>query len=417
MESGVTIKIKLKLPNVETAASFEKNMEQFRLACNFISEYIFNYSLGELNKNKIQKAIYRDVRNNFGLKSQMAISAIRCTVDRYKTVRTQLKKHPMRYKSDDTDSQTGKRVWKCISRDLYWLWYPINFKRPQVDLQRGKDWSYLKSGQLSINTLDKRVKVDFDCHGFDQYLDGTWKLGVGKLLKSQGKWYLHISCTKEIDEFNDQNIEHVVGIDRGLHQIIAAYDEQGRSLFANGKQIAKKRNHYYQLRRHLQMKNTRNSKRRIRKIGNRENRWMDDVNHCLSKTLINHYGKNTLFVLEDLSGVSFDEDNQNSKDFNRDLHSWTFYDLETKLTYKAQLNHSKVIEIDAHYTSQRCPKCGRIRKESRDRNLHMYICDKCGYKSNDDRIAAMNIYNLGTFYVSGVEHPTYQNKLEKIKNN
>lgn len=54
MESGVTIKIKLKLPNVETAASFEKTMEQFRLACNFISEYIFNHSLGELNKNKIQ---------------------------------------------------------------------------------------------------------------------------------------------------------------------------------------------------------------------------------------------------------------------------------------------------------------------------------------------------------------------------
>lgn len=61
MESGVTIKIKLKLPNVETAASFEKTMEQFRLACNFISEYIFNHSLGELNKNKIQKVIYRDV--------------------------------------------------------------------------------------------------------------------------------------------------------------------------------------------------------------------------------------------------------------------------------------------------------------------------------------------------------------------
>ena len=34
---------------------------------------------------------------------------------------------------------------------------------------------------------------------------------------------------------------------------------------------------------------------------------MSDVNHRISKTLVEKYGKDTLFVLEDLTGVSFEE--------------------------------------------------------------------------------------------------------------
>ncbi len=33
---------------------------------------------------------------------------------------------------------------------------------------------------------------------------------------------------------------------------------------------------------------------------------MSDVNHQVSKTLVQTYGKQTLFVLEDLTGVTFD---------------------------------------------------------------------------------------------------------------
>ena len=36
---------------------------------------------------------------------------------------------------------------------------------------------------------------------------------------------------------------------------------------------------------------------------------MSDVNHQISKTLVQKYGKDTLFVLEDLTGVSFEESN------------------------------------------------------------------------------------------------------------
>ena len=130
----------------------------------------------------------------------------------------------------------------------------------------------------------------------------------------------------------------------------------------------------------------------------------------ISKTLVSRYGEGTLFVLEDLTGVTFDEENLSSRnaDGRRNLRSWAFYQLEQFLAYKAEQNGSMVLKVDADYTSQRCPKCGKIRRENRDHKHHAYVCDCCGYRSNDDRIGAMNIQTLGTLYISGDEHPTFR---------
>jgi IS605 OrfB family transposase len=136
---------------------------------------------------------------------------------------------------------------------------------------------------------------------------------------------------------------------------------------------------------------------------------MSDVNHQISKTLVNRYGSNALFVIEDLTGVSFDEQNlsHHKAKGRNELRSWTFYQLEQFLTYKAVEAGSYVIKVPADYTSQRCPKCGRIHKENRNHDTHEYICDACGYRSNDDRVGAMNLYTLGTLYVSGDSNPRF----------
>lgn len=136
---------------------------------------------------------------------------------------------------------------------------------------------------------------------------------------------------------------------------------------------------------------------------------MSDVNHKISKALVTHYGKDTLFVLEDLTGVSFDDVNlsKRSKHQRSQIRSWTFFQFEQILTYKALESGSSVIKVSAKYTSQRCPKCGRIHKENRIHDTHEYVCDACGYRSNDDRIGAMNLYELGTMYFSGDANPRF----------
>lgn len=400
MEMQVTIKVKLKIPNSETALSFSKTMEQYRQACNYVSEYIFNHDF-DMKQSRLNKELYAKLRNLFSLKSQMAQSVIRTVIARYKTIKTQMSCRPYKYQ----DQNTGE--WHREVRNLNWLCKPISFNRPQVDLQRNRDWSYLSNGQLSINTLDGRVKASPVCHGFSQYFDGTWKFGLAKLLKSGNKWYLHISATKEVADFDKQEVKHVVGIDRGLRFLATIYDEQGKTAFFDGKAIMRKRAKYQKLRATLQAKGTKSAKRRLKKLSGRENRWMSDVNHCLSKTLVQKYGANTLFVLENLNGVSFERTDL-PKSLRSQNKSWAFYQLEQFLTYKAHLNNSEVVEVSAKYTSQRCPKCGVIKKDNRNHGKHEYHCANCGYRSNDDRIGAMNIQLLGTQYISGQEQPKFE---------
>ena len=42
-----------------------------------------------------------------------------------------------------------------------------------------------------------------------------------------------------------------------------------------------------------------------------------------------------------------------------------------------------MLEMSPKYTSQRCPKCGRIRKANRHHDTHEYVCDACGYEDID----------------------------------
>ena len=386
-QQGITIKLQLELlDSVKAIPAMRKTMEQFRQACNFISDYIFNNNF-EMNQIKIQKAIYSDIRSIYKLKSMMAQSAIRATIARYKTVKTQLIQNPYKYKDTEDLDEKGNPKWKYISKTLEWLYKPINFKRPSVDLVRNRDWSKLSDGTLSINTLEGRILARPICSEyFEQYFSKDWKLGGAKLLESNGKWYLHISATKAVEELPIENICHVVGIDRGLRFHAVTYDEKGKTNFYSGKEARTIRKKYNKVRAQLQAKGTKSAKRALKRISGRENRWMTDVNHRLSKTLVEKYGSNTLFVIEDLAGVTFEESNLNGKaEENADKRSWAFYQLEQFLNYKAILNNSAVLKVSAQYTSQRCPKCGSICKENRDHHRHLYSC-KCGYKSNDDRI-------------------------------
>ena len=375
--------------------------EQYRQACNFVSQYIFDNQF-DLTYQSLNKKLYSDLRGLFGLKSQLAQSSIKTTIARYKTVKQQLFQNPYRYKDED-----GR--WQRIPKTLEWLWNSVFFRRPQADLVRNRDYSFVDDGQvLSINTLGKRTKCTFEGEHFAGYLNVSYQLGTAKLVELKGRWYLHIPVIKAVEDFQKECVRHVVGIDRGLRFLAVSYDEQGKTKFVSGKKIATKRHKFQEVRKQLQAKGIKSAKRKLKAISGRENRWMSDVNHQISKTLVQKYGKDTLFVLEDLAGVSFEESNlSRTAKQNYDLRSWSFYQLEQFLTYKAHENRSEVLKVSAKYTSQRCPKCGIIRKANRDHHKHLYSC-QCGYKSNDDRIGAMNIQLLGTMWISGDTHPRYE---------
>ena len=94
MEMQVTIKTKLKISNAEIALSFLKTMEQYRQACNYVSEYVFEHNF-DMKQSKLNKELYAKLRNRFSLKSQMAQSVIRTVIARYKTIKTQMVRRPL----------------------------------------------------------------------------------------------------------------------------------------------------------------------------------------------------------------------------------------------------------------------------------------------------------------------------------
>lgn len=396
--------MKLHLHPDETAvAAFKTMTGAYMDACNYVSRYMFSNGFC-LNSNRLQKQLYATVRGDFNLKSQLAVSVFKTVTARYKTVQEQLWQHPFRYKDE-----TGE--YQSITRDLNWLQNPVQFHRPQADLVRGRDYSFVQQGQMiSINTLDKRAVMNFDkpeCFK-EFFADQGWSFGTGKLVNLLGEWYLHIPMTKQMEvDPSDAGYTHVVGIDRGLRFLATTYDEKGKTTFYSGEEIMAKRKSFADVRAELQSKGTKSAKRALKRISGRENRWMSDVNHRITKALVSEYGKGTLFVVEDLTGISFAEANQRSVDGNRELHSWAFFQFGQYLEYKAKLAGAEVLEVSPKYTSQRCPKCGRIRKANRHHDTHEYVCDACGYRSNDDRLGAMNLQFLGTLYVSGDANPRF----------
>lgn len=409
VEISRTIKAPIIFQNNEDVLKMIDSQEAFVQGCNFVSEYMFNNNF-PMNTTTLVKLLYKDLRAKFGLKSQMAQSCVRTVIARYRTVQTQLRKQRVwdGYKKDNH----GNPVKNYVNKDLDFLWKPIEFKRPQLDLVRNRDYSHKSDNTMSLNTIHGRVVVKAVYKGFEKYFDGIWTFGTAKVLKSGNHWYLHIAVTKEIEKPNFKP-KHIVGIDRGLRQLLTIYDEKGQTTFVNGKQILQKRRHYKRLRQQLQSKNTKSAKRRLEAIGQRESRWMNDVNHCLSKTLVDRYGRGTIFTLEDLTNITCDTVSKRAKKNRYEHHSWSFYDFEQKLIYKATTSGSQVISCDAHYTSQRCPKCGLIDSKNRNKSKHEFCCQACSYRTNDDRVGAMNIQILGTLYNSGNLKPAFE-KLETM---
>ena len=222
--------------------------------------------------------------------------------------------------------------------------------------------------------------------------------GTAKLVHRHGKFFLHVPVTKEINALSMSDVSNIVGVDRGIRFLAATYNSNGKSVFCSGNAVKEKRAHYKALRKQLQQVGTPSSRRRLKALGQRENRWMRDVNHCVSKALVENNPEGTLFVLEDLNNIRKATERV-CKDGRYVSVSWAYFDLEQKLKYKALKNRQLVVNVDPAYTSQTCPKCGHVAKSNRDKKKHLFCCENCGYTSNDDRIGAMNLHRMGIEYL------------------
>lgn len=62
----------------------DSKMNTYRCACNFVASYV--YKTHDLKQFSVNKALYYDLRERFGLKSQTAQSVLKTVIAQFKTI-------------------------------------------------------------------------------------------------------------------------------------------------------------------------------------------------------------------------------------------------------------------------------------------------------------------------------------------
>lgn len=234
---------------------------------------------------------------------------------------------------------------------------------------------------LYIDGKSKRIAVKAIITEYQQDLL-IHKKGTLRINKKSNKWIAQICVTVPEPEADETDI--AMGVDLGLKVPAAVVTNTGKTSFiGNGRQNKYIRRKYKSKRQELGKSKKLNA---IRKLNDKEQRWMKDQDHKISRKIVDFAIKNNVSVirLEKLSNIR--NTASTSRKNEKNLHTWSFYRLASYIEYKAKLVGIKVEYVDPKYTSQTCPTCGK-RNHVKDRK---YQCP-CGYKTHRDRVGAMNI--------------------------
>ena len=237
---------------------------------------------------------------------------------------------------------------------------------------------------VTLSSIKGRVKATFPIpEYYKQYL--TWEIRTSTLSynKQKDTFYLHVTIHKQSPEPKGDKI---LGIDRGIVNIAVTSNNH----FFNSKSVKNVRAKYAYLRAKLQSKGTKSAIKLLRKLSRKVQRFVSDVNHCISKEIVAM--PFDIFAIEDLTSIRV-QNRTKGIEFTRKLNNWAFYELEQFLKYKAEPYGKSVVMIDPRYTSQKCSNCGHIYKGNR--KGHSFKCVKCGFSLHADLNAARNIAILG----------------------
>ena len=180
-----------------------------------------------------------------------------------------------------------------------------------------------------------------------------------------------------------------IGVDLGIVNI--ATDSTGESF--SGKKVESVRQRYFKLRQALQSKGTKSAKKHLKKNRRKEGLFRRDVNHCISKKIVEKAKRTkSNIVLEELTGIRDRTRVRKSQRAQRD--GWAFAQLRQFVEYKSKLNAVKVILIDPRNTSRECSVCGYIDKKNR-KSQAKFCCLSCGHSENADMNAAKVICKRG----------------------
>jgi len=347
-----TICCKVQLDSVADTA-LRQTQQAFNRAATYCASVA--WELGITNKNKLHHLVYGRTRAEFGLGAQLACCARDKAAEAVRAARANGHNTCPTF-APDSSIRYDARTYRLLSLD-----------------------------RVSLNTLTGRVIGQLVLGEFQRrhLYDMSWKIGGAELVQRDGLFYLHITQTKA-DPAPDEPTGFL-GVDLGIINLAA--DSDGETYSGAAVQAVRERR--FKHRQRLQAANTRRARWRLRKNARREARFQRDVNHCISKALVQKARTTRkALALEDLTKIRERVTVRRAQ--RRARHSWAFRQLRTFLAYKAQQAGVVVVAVNPRNTSRTCPVCDHCEKGNRADQAH-FKCLQCGHTAAADTNAAVNI--------------------------
>lgn len=344
----------------------------------------------DLNAEQVQilkktQEIYKDIFDQYAawFKTNKTSSKVRVHTILYSKINKQYSDFP-------TGLHQAARDHASESIKSYNSRYPKKkwSKQPTMSLGRTMRFDQrtisLRGNLLSFSSMKKRIKTLINIPNWwkDRYTDWVFKSASIGITKN-GIPFANLVFKSSQKTVEKRNSGKTVGIDRGVKNVI--FTSEG--VKEDSKKIRGQRRKHLYNRKTLQQKGTQNAKRRLRQQAGREERFMREVNHMISKKLADDPTVAT-YVLEDLTSLSKKAKSKWAKHSNKRLSDWSHSQLLMFLKYKCEANGISLEFINPAYTSKTCSQC---KSRLCERVGGKFECKRCGYKAHADFNAAVNI--------------------------
>src|SRR3989338_640223 len=301
------------------------------------------------NKTRLHQLTYRTIRKAYPQLNSSLVTAVRDQAsDMLK--RLKLKRKPT--KKQDSSIRLNHNTFRLLS----------------------------DSKLVSISTIRGRKKYAVKIPAyFEKY---TFNESTSARIRTKkGRIFMDIVVNIEVQE--KHKAKRIIGVDRGIYNPAVTSD----NTFFNGRKLRDVKGRYRYLKGCLQRAGTRSAKRALQKLSGRERRFVADINHCISKAIVNK--DCDAIALEILKTGAMKRKGKTGKKTRKLIGSWSANQLLSFIEYKAEMLGKNVIFVNSHYTSQACNRCGDIRRANR--NDKVFRCLVCSYSLHSDLNASRNI--------------------------
>ena len=239
----------------------------------------------------------------------------------------------------------------------------------------------IKDGYLH---MPSKIKIPLNKHTLQVLSDPTIEMRSVTINDES----LNIAIMKNVEPMECTGI---VGLDRNLDNVTMVDTEGNNTEY----DIMRKATEIKAKCKQVKSRFIRNdvSIRRIlfKKYGGLEKNRVLWIIHNVSKKIIEHARQNRMMIaMEDIKGIRklYRKGNYQGRRYRAKMNSWSYYELQRQIQYKAAWEGVPIIYVSPWGTSSKCSRCGDRMFTEENRVLRCASCDLC---IDRDLNAARNI--------------------------